>query len=124
MFCAVVEFWFAMSLLWTAQTVWNMSSLREFYWTIPHYILAIPWLAASLATGFGLLLYRWGNGWCSALRLAGAWVSAFIWFVMFFEGLVETGGALSTLGFYFAAMIWQIRIMISARRRVRAAWRG
>lgn len=119
LFIAVVELWFAVALTVTAQTMWNMTTLREFYWVVPHYVMALPWLISSAATIGGLMLYRWGNKWASPIRLIGAHVSFVVWFVMFFTGLFASNGALGTLSFYFFSMIWQIRIMVSAKRRVR-----
>jgi len=78
LFIAGVELWFAVALMSTAQTMWNMTTLREFYWIVPHYIIALPWLASSAITICGLLLYRWGNRWASPVRLIGAHISFII----------------------------------------------
>jgi hypothetical protein len=116
------ELWFALIFTLSAQVVLNMSTTEGLYWAIPHYVIAIPWWLSSAATLIGLVLYLRGNKWCAPLRWFGAFVSAWIWSMMFARGAVETGGALGTLAFYFFGAVWQIRIMMSAWRRW-GAWR-
>jgi hypothetical protein len=116
------ELWFAIIYTLSAQVVLNMTTTEGLYWEIPHYVLAVPWWLSSMATLSGLVLFYLGNRWCSPLRWLGALVSAWIWSVMFARGLVETGGALGTLSFYFFGAVWQIRIMMSAWSRWSMAW--
>lgn len=116
------ELWFAFIFTISAQVVLNMSTTEDLYWSVPHYVIAIPWWGSSLATLTGLVLYCFGNRWCAPLRWLGAFASAWIWSVMCMRGSIETSGALGSLAFYFLGAVWQIRIMMSAWRRWRGAW--
>lgn len=116
------ELWFAMVFTLSAQALLNMTTTESLYQLIPHRIVAVPWWLSSMATLSGLILFSFGNRWCAPLRWFGALISAWIWSVMFARGLVETGGALGSLSFYFFGAVWQIRIMMSAWSRWGGAW--
>jgi len=121
---AISEIWFGITILLTPVTLLNMISLRELYWLVPHYIMCIPWLFAGTLTISGLLLYRKGYTVCAPMRLLGSYISTGLWFLMLGEGVFEAGAALGSLAFYFFGCVWQVRIMISAKRRLRAGWNG
>jgi hypothetical protein len=116
------ELWFAIIYTLSAQVVLNMTTTEDLYWSVPHYLLAIPWWISSAATLIGLMLYLKHNKWCAPLRWLGAFVSAWVWSVMLARGAVVSSGALGSLAFYFFGAIWQIRIMMSAWRRWGRAW--
>ncbi len=119
---AAVELWFAGVIMASAQSIANLTTLEDLFWSVPHRWLAAPWLASSLFTIIGLWLYWQGNKWCATLRSVGAFISAWIWFVMLLRGVHATDGLLPTLGFYFFGAVWQPRIMLTAWYRQRALW--
>lgn len=118
----VAALWFAFVFTLTPDAVKNLRTTEDLVWVIPHHVLAIPWWISSICTLVGLLLFVFKNRWCAPLRWVGAFMATFIWAVMFSRALMETGGALPTLIFYFIGMVWSPRVMMSSWGRWRRAW--
>ena len=120
MLYAAAELWFAISITRSEISMLNMTSLESLVDTVPHYYVAGPWWIASLLTFTGLVLYwLWNHPLCAALRWAGAFVSACLWFAMTWRATAEAGADLPSLAFYALGAAWQPRIMYSAFRRHR-----
>jgi hypothetical protein len=118
----VAALWYAVIFTLTPEAVLNLRTTKDLAFVMPHYVLAIPWWISSACTLVGLLLFKFRNHWCAPLRWIGAFVATFVWSVMFERGLIETGGALPTLVFYFIGMIWSPRLMMSSWGRWRGTW--
>lgn len=125
MIYGAVEFWWALVITLYPVAILHTTTIEDLFWTVPHYYVAIPWWIAALLTWFGLWLYHEDKPICAWFRWSGAFVSAALWFVMFFRGaLIVPDTPWLTLSFYFFGAAWQPRIMYSAHRRYLARLRG
>lgn len=103
-YLAAVLITWGIQIVWSPEALKESLALRDFYYSVPNWHIAIPILVAGIASATGLVLNIYGCKICRWFRVAGAFLAMCVWGFMLTQIVQENGGYGGAMPHY----IWDI----------------